>query len=751
VAQPKKKSTRSYARWLLLTLIPAFWCLLAHYQWLDVLENNLLGLRYRVRGEIKSPVSVHYVDIDTRAIQYLGERPWDRGEFGRAAQVLLETGGAKAVGFDFVFSDVAVSQMVSRDDLGKRNFELGKVTHAHPNVVLAAQYTGGQAFIQEGQRRFPLLREGLNDPSKNDLPELPEYPIIGPTWGTVGLIDVDYGYGRDATPRWVPLFAHSAGPTFYNIGLRLALIDLGLDDSAIQIGPDKIELARPDGTTAASIPLQEHQLLEINWFSTWSGPGSDPHTSLADVMLYRKDLSSENENERLEAKKFFSVFENTIVLVGPTDPLLQDLAPTPFDQTPVPKVSVHANVLKTIRSGLFLRHLPEGMNIALAFLLTLAVASLAVAGGVKGIRYKIFAVVVLGVFVGFAFEMFSDYHLVLQMAAPLGSAFTASFAVVGWQLVLEEKQKGRIKGMFSTYLAPSLVNRMVESGEDPQLGGHEEVITAYFSDIQAFSTFSELMPPSQLVELMNEYLTVCTDIIQEESGTLDKYIGDAVVAIFGAPVMLEDHAYRACLTTLRVQQRIDDLREKWRSETGKWPEVVHNLRARLGLNTGPAIIGNMGSRTRFSYTMMGDNVNLAARMESGAKSLGVYIMVTESTRLACEKYGGDKIVFRYLDRIVVKGRKQPVPVFEVVGLREKLLPSTTECLGIYSQGIERYLAQDWDAAVQYFTQSAALELHQPHVRGVETNPSHVLINRCAYMKEHPPGADWDGVYVMKEK
>jgi adenylate cyclase len=340
---------------------------------------------------------------------------------------------------------------------------------------------------------------------------------------------------------------------------------------------------------------------------------------------------------------------------------------------------------------------------------------------------------------------------VMQMAAPLGSAFTASFAVVGWQLILEEKQKGRIKGMFSTYLSPQLVHRMVESGEDPQLGGHEEVITAYFSDIQSFSTFSELMSPAQLVELMNEYLTICTDIIQEENGTLDKYIGDAVVAIFGAPVMLQDHAYRACLTTLRVQEGIDRLRDKWRDETGKWPEVVHNLRARLGLNTGPAIIGNMGSRTRFSYTMMGDNVNLAARMESGAKSLGVYIMVTESTRLECEKHGGDKVVFRYLDRIVVKGRKQPVPVYEVVGLREKLPPQTHECLSVYSQGIERYLAQDWDAAAKLFAQSATLEPNQPHMRGIETNPSHVLINRCVHMKEHPPGPGWDGVYVMKEK
>jgi len=260
------------------------------------------------------------------------------------------------------------------------------------------------------------------------------------------------------------------------------------------------------------------------------------------------------------------------------------------------------------------------------------------------------------------------------------------------------------------------------------------------------------MPASQLVELMNEYLTACTDIVQEEKGTLDKYIGDAVVAIFGAPLPVPDHAYRACLATQRVQARIEELRQKWRSEGTKWPAVVHVLRARLGLNTGSAIIGNMGSRTRFSYTMMGDNVNLAARMESGAKSLGVYTMVTEATKLECEKHGGDHVVFRYLDRIVVKGRSQPVPVFEIVGLKETVKPPTRECLGLYSQGIERYLAQDWDGALALFARSAALEPNQPSkAQAIETNPSLIMTVRCQHMKEHPPGPKWDGVYVMKEK
>jgi adenylate cyclase len=201
-----------------------------------------------------------------------------------------------------------------------------------------------------------------------------------------------------------------------------------------------------------------------------------------------------------------------------------------------------------------------------------------------------------------------------------------------------------------------------------------------------------------------------------------------------------------------VQKGIEDLRQKWRSEGDKWPVIVHYLRARLGLNTGEAIIGNMGSRTRFSYTMMGDNVNLAARMESGAKSLGVYTMVTESTKLECEKHGGDKILFRFLDRIVVKGRSLPVPVYEIVGFRAEASEQTLECVRLHAQATERYLAQDWAGAIELFQKSAALEPYQPSkAHYIESNPSLIMIQRCHYMKDHPPGATWDGVYVMKEK
>lgn len=759
---PKKKPALKVWRWLVLLPIPALWCVAAHFGWLDVLENQFLRLRYHVRGEIAAPVKIAYVDIDTAADQQLGERPWARGDFALAARSLLEDGRAKAVGFDFVFSDLSASKLVPRDEWKRQNFEFGKVTRYHPEVVLGAQYSGGQAYVQAGRREFPLLRQGHTDPSKNDLPELPVFPLMGnyidrtthemKFWGTVGLIDVDYGYGGDEVPRWVPLFAQTPNGTFYHLALQLALIDLGLDASAIKLGRNRLDLVRPDGSVATSIPLREHQLIEVNWFSKWLNPSLNPRTSLAEVLLYKQDLASDKPEVRTAAEKFFSSFAGAIVLIGPVDPLLQDLAPTPFDSAPVPKVGLHGNLIKTICSGLFIRRLPEWAAIVLTFLLTLVVASLSVAGGVRSLWNKIAAAVLLFGFVAAALVAFKFYHYVLPMAVPLGATLTTTFVAVGWQLAEEEKRAGRIKGMFGTYLAPAVVDAMVESGKDPELGGHDAEITAYFSDIQSFSSFSEILSSSKLTELLNEYLTACTDIVQGEGGSLDKYIGDAVVAMYGAPVELRDHALRACIATQLVQKRIGELRAKWESEGDKWPPLVHHLRTRIGLNTGVCMIGNMGSRTRFNYTMMGDNVNLAARMESGAKSWGVYTMCTETTKLACEQQGGDRVVFRALGRIVVKGRSQPVPIYEIVGLKEDVTAAARECFGLFEAGLAQYYARDWIAALALFAQSRALEPNQPgRDPGVASNPSLVYLDIVAHFQHEPPPENWDGVYVMKEK
>jgi adenylate cyclase len=754
VAQPKKKFSWKV---LLLLPVPLLWIWLAQSGQLKTVENLLLDLRFRFRGNLAAPVKIHYVDMDTRGVQRIGDRPWNRARFAEVAQLLIEQGGAKSVGFDFVFSVFGHSELVNKEEAAKGNLVLGRLAAKYPQIIFAAQYTRGESATQDvALRDFPLIRLGYSNREKNAEPELPQKPIMGATltrtWGTIGLIDVDYEYGRDRVPRWIPLFTESSTTNFWHLALQLACLELGVPAGSVRRAGDYVEIFDQKGTVLRRIPTTEQQLLEINWFSDWDNQTYNPRTSVADVLIAGEMLKSDKPEERAEAEDYFRRFAGATILVGPVDPLLQDLAPTPFDGDPVPKVGLHGNVIKTIISEHYLRRPPEWVLWASVFGLTFMVTAFTVAGGARSLFAKVLGVLVLVGYVIVVFQQFATSHLILPLAAPLGGAFMTGFIATLWQVVQEEKQKSRIKNMFGTYLAPELVNQMVEAEKDPQLGGHEAVITAYFSDIQSFSTFSELMPASQLVELMNEYLTACTDIVQEEKGTLDKYIGDAVVAIYGAPVPVPDHAYRACVATIRVQQGIEQLRQKWRSEGNKWPPIVHHLRARLGLNTGSAIIGNMGSRSRFSYTMMGDNVNLAARMESGAKSLGVYTMVTEATKLECEKHSEDQIVFRFLDRIVVKGRSLPVPVYEVVGFRTELTQQNFECLRLHAQGVERYLAQDWDGAIALFQQSAALEIYQPSkAQFIESNPSLIMVERCHYWKAHPPAANWDGVFTMKEK
>ena len=701
-----------------------------------------------------APVKIAYVDLDTRGLQEIGEKPWDREKFGRAAEALIETGHAKAVAFDFVFSALSYSALVDAEKAEQGNKAFGRIIHRHRNILLAAQYTQGQALTQEdGIRQFPLLRKGFLDRTKNDVPEMPQYPLVGPTWGRVGLIDFDTEYGGDEVPRWVPMFALTVAPApLYHMALQLALINAGLDEHAVRLEPERLDAVRPDGSIAFSVPLREGQLVEVNWFSHWFSPKENPRASLADVLIYLRDLSSEKPEERQEAQAFFDRFRDAIVLIGPTDALLQDLAPTPFDPLPVARVGVHGNLLKTIVSGRFLWRLPVWTNDIWVLALSLLVTVLAISGGARSILLKAAAMLTAVGYVVVALEVFKHYQLVLPMTAPLGAAFTTSFCALIWQVVEEQKQKGRIKGMFGTYVSPEVVERMINSGRNPQLGGHDEVITPYFSDIQSFSAFSELLPSAKLGDLLNEYLTVCTDLVTANGGTLDKYIGDAVVAMFGAPLPLPDHAYRAALTSQLVHRQLAALREKWKSEGEKWPELVHRMQTRIGLNTGMVMIGNMGSRTRFNYTMMGDNVNLAARMESGAKSWGAYTMCTETTRQECEKQGGDRLVFRPLGRIKVKGRSQAVPIYEVVGLKEDVTDRTRECLGVFSEGMERYFACDFEGAIARFKCSAELEPRIPgRDPGIASNPSLAYIGVAGHFRDDPPSGDWDGVYEMKEK
>jgi adenylate cyclase len=334
---------------------------------------------------------------------------------------------------------------------------------------------------------------------------------------------------------------------------------------------------------------------------------------------------------------------------------------------------------------------------------------------------------------------------------PLGAAFTTSFLAAIVQLVNEQQQKGRIRTMFSTYAPAQVVDRLIESGETPRLGGAKAEITAFFSDIQGFSTIAEQLEPEGLVEIMNEYLTTCTDAVYHESGLLDKYVGDAVVAMFGGLVSIPDHATRACAAAMLVQKRQRELCDRWKAAGRKFPDSIFWMRTRIGLNTGPAIVGNLGSRQRFTYTMMGDTVNLASRLEGACKYLGVYILVSQSVRDAVVANGGG-FVFRKLDRIEVVGRVEPLDVYELMCAASELTDADEECLSRFSRARALYEQRRWDEAEKAFEACAHFERFQPgRDPEVHGNASLVFVQRCRILRANSTGAEWDGVFRLTEK
>jgi adenylate cyclase len=550
----------------------------------------------------------------------------------------------------------------------------------------------------------------------------------------------------DGIRRQVPLVVRVGDRVYPSLALQTLLryFEVPTETVRVRLGDAVYLPTRTQGELR--IPLSSSGRYWLNYRYDQDEYGTDYPTYSYIEMLVRL---SEHFVEKKAGARPPPDLAGKIVFVGQTVTGKADAGPTPRNRY-APLVLTHANLVDNVLRGDYVRRWPEG--VVWAAMLALSYAGLGWTMRRPVWLMGAFAVLFAAGYVEAACAAWIGWSLWLPLLGPLLGFTAANFAAITQRVLREQKAKQEIKGMFGTYVSPQLVDRLIKSGEPPRLGGHEEEITAYFSDIQGFSAFSEMLPPDLLVTLMNEYLTACTDILQEEGGTLDKYIGDAVVAMFGAPIALPDHALRACVASQRVHRRLAELRAKWQGEGDKWPPIVWKMQSRIGLNSGRCIIGNMGSRTRFNYTMMGDNVNLAARMESGAKSWGVYAMCTEATRLACEQHGGGQLVFRPLGLIVVKGRQQAVPIHEIVGLAESVTAATRECLGLFAQGLERYYARDWDGALALFRRSAGLEPNIPgQTPGVMSNPSLVYLGIAEQYKIEPPAENWDGVHVMKEK
>ena len=310
------------------------------------------------------------------------------------------------------------------------------------------------------------------------------------------------------------------------------------------------------------------------------------------------------------------------------------------------------------------------------------------------------------------------------------------FAVASaYGYAVEGRQKRYIQGAFSQYLSPEIVKQIADNPEMLALGGQRREVTFYFSDIQGFTTFSEQLSPEKLTKLMNRYLGEMTDTILASGGTLDKYIGDAVMAFWGAPAPCPDHALVACKAALANQKRLERLREEFAREG--YPPV----RNRIGLNSGPASIGNMGSAARLSYTAIGDNVNLASRLEGANKAYGTYIMISESTYKGAG--GAAAVEVRELDFVKVKGKNLPIRVYELLGLKGNTDETLIKRARLFEKGLVLFRSRTFDEAIVVF-QSVVKEFGDDHA-------SDAYIERCQTSIKEPPAADWDGSYALTEK
>ena len=471
-------------------------------------------------------------------------------------------------------------------------------------------------------------------------------------------------------------------------------------------------------------------------------------------------------------------FYNKIVVIGVAVEVIHDVKSTPYYnylgvQQLTPGMETHANAIQTVLHKNFIstfggavtdlsRH---GFPIAHFLLITLLALIAfflldyvnpiiaAVSVFIEGILYFGF---VCGAFMNDYFWMVKIFFstdsialpgigksYVLPMVAPIVGIGITYVSNILYRVLNEQKDKKFLKDTFGAYISPELIDQMYEEKQEPKLGGNTGYHTAFFSDIQSFSAFSEVMEPEAMVKLMNEYLTEMTNILLDHQGTLDKYIGDSIVAFYGAPVTVEEHELLACKTALAMEKKIVELREKWSHEDDK-PDLVHHLRHRVGLNSGPMVTGNMGSEMRMNYTMMGDTVNVAARLESSAKLYGVYIHVAENTY----KKVKDEFEWRTLDYVRVKGKKVPVHVYELLSEKGQLDDDTAKMLTIFHEGLELYSAQKWNDALKKFEESATLEDEFPTR---PTTPSKVYIFRCNHFIENLPEKDWDGVWTMTTK
>lgn len=742
------------------------------------LELSSLDYRFQVRGKTKVDPRIVIVDIDQQSQEDLGKWPFPRFHFADLLDNIREDGG-RVVAFDITFSKPDETAKPLTELSAQLADQQKKGKPVNPALLeriatLQKQYDYDQKFADAITRfrrvvlgnYFLYTETDLKGVSISSLknyadslaffpfPQLRPLPNDREAQGEAGrlkLIDKyqDLGLvprGAEAnSPALNSAVASGIGGTgYFNV-----IIDA---DGVVR----RIALATPYGIDKdpsnwdmyASIDVQTIRLylgLSNQQTVLWYGRNGVASVEFGPKLKVRPDDVSRlmvNFHGPARTYPYISfadaaqkrfqpgAFKDKIVLVGASATGIADLRVTPFGGLDFPGVEIHANLVDNILNRQFLYHKGKEVLTDLFFIVLF------------GIPLGIWLAVVQPRWMALGFALLLPFAAIVYFAFLRGSWLNfivpALFTLVPnvslvalYRVLIEEQEKRKVRGRFQQYVPPEVIRRLLDDPE--RVKPRKSEITVLFSDIRGFTSISESLDAQELADLLNGYLTEMTRIVFRYQGTLDKYIGDAVMGFWGAPYEEPDHATRACNAALSMLARLAELQKDWQAQGQPVLDIG------IGLNTGVASVGNMGSSMRLAYTAMGDAVNLASRLEGLNKEYGTHIIISESTQ---KELRSERALVRELDMIRVKGKLQPVTIYEVLDA-EALGDTGKELVELFARGQKAYKQRDWRAARQAFEQ--VLD------RWPADGPARIFLRRCEEYLAEGPEADWDGVYVMKHK
>ncbi|MGH9711784.1 MAG: CHASE2 domain-containing protein [Candidatus Acidiferrales bacterium] len=743
----------------------------AGFVFIQNLEQQTLDLRFELRGRRAHDPRIVIVGIDEKTLQKIGSFPFPRNSYALLVN-RLGAGGARVVALDATFPTPETNSA------GEALEKLKRALGPSASPALLKQIEQLEAASDQDAKFAAALKSAANvvlghvflDPTRaqSSDPKLAEayFNIVwAKNFPQVLKVKSKDGLDFDLSAAWADR-SHGGGTVAAGVEANIAkLAEAAASYGFININPD------PDGTLRHALLIIRYR--DQDFFPSLALqvvreyeriPDQDIAAYIASdgldrIQFGRHEIRRARDGSALinytgpyHTYQHYSMwdvlsgelppetFRDKIVLVGATAIALGDMRNTPFAaQDPVfMGVEVHANIIDNVLHseergrGFLTRGFNEEM-IDLGFILLFGLGFGFLFGPIEPRWSTIALIVALAGYAWFVFYMFAAQGRWLSFVIPSGTLVVNYAAITSFRMFFEEREKRKIRKTFSQYLSPEVIG-LIE--KDPQRyirpGGEMKELTVMFSDIRSFTTISEGLTPDELVSLLNEYLGEMTETIFANQGTLDKYIGDAIMAFWGSPYPQADHAVRGCHCAVHMVRSLEKLNFKWKSE-GRTPISIG-----IGLNTGLLNVGNMGSAKRLAWTVMGDNVNLASRLEGINKEYHTQIVISEATYSQV----AEQFVCRELDKIKVKGKNQPVNIYELLDvISEK--QKYESLLGKFNRAMTAYRAQNWSEAIEKFRQLLAAH--------PEDGPARMFLQRAEEFLWNAPEPDWDGVYVMKTK